>query len=76
MSPLRGRPGRGLLDQGAGNGDALLLAAGQLRRQLPQPVAEAGIRERLRRPGPALGTWMCGGVGAASTFSCALRPLV
>ena len=36
----------GLLDQGAGDGDALLLAAGQLGGQVPGPVAQADLGQR------------------------------
>ena len=38
---LVGEHDRGPVDQRAGDGDALLLAAGQLRRPVRQPVAEA-----------------------------------
>src|SRR6185437_6531107 len=39
-----------LLDQRAGDRHALLLTAGQLRRQVPGPVGEPDRGERLRRP--------------------------
>jgi hypothetical protein len=56
-----GQQDLGLLDQGAGDGDPLLLAAGQLAGDVPQPVPEAdglqgdrGLREdggAVTRPG-------------------------
>jgi hypothetical protein len=44
---------RGVGD-GPGDGDALLLAAGQLRRAVMQPLAQPQEREKLRRPLPRL----------------------
>ena len=41
-----------LLDQRPGDRDPLLLAAGQLGRQVPGPVGQADVREGLRGPGP------------------------
>ena len=37
----------GLVDQGAGDGDALLLAAGKLAGMMAEPVAEADFLQRL-----------------------------
>jgi len=62
-----------LLDQRAGDGDPLLLAARQRRGQVPDPVGEADISERA---GGAVAALPCGHAkrhqGSASTFSCAL----
>ena len=43
------RSSGGLVDQGAGDGHALLLAAGQLRRLVVQPVAQADALEQRPR---------------------------
>jgi hypothetical protein len=52
---LVGQQDLGLLNQRPGNGDSLLLPAGQFRRQVARAIREADIGERARRPGTALG---------------------
>jgi hypothetical protein len=52
---LIGQQDLGLFDQGAGDADPLLLAAGQLGRQVPCPLGETDLVQCLRGPGPPLG---------------------
>ena len=52
---LVGEDQRGLGDQRPGDGDALLLAAGQLAGPVVGPVGEADLVERGERPLAALG---------------------
>ena len=47
---LVGEDQRGFGDERAGDGDALLLAAGQLGRLVVEPVAQPEALERRRRP--------------------------
>ena len=48
---LVGQQHLGLLDQGPGDGHPLLLAAGQLRRQVPQPLPQPEVLQRGAWPG-------------------------
>ena len=54
---LVGQQDLGLLDQRPGDGDALLLSAGQLGRQMPDPVGQANVGQCLPRPGAAAQRW-------------------
>jgi hypothetical protein len=65
---LVGQQDLGRLDQRAGDGDSLLLAAGQLGGQVPGPVAEADVGQRALGTLAALGRWDPGGTRAVVSY--------
>src|SRR5690606_41341974 len=54
---LVGQNHGGIVGQRSGNGDALLLAAGQLRGPKPRPLSQADPLQQEKRPLPARMLW-------------------
>ena len=64
-SGLVGEDQFGMIDQGARDGNALLLASGKLRRKVVDSFGEADAHER---GAPRLRRWCCENIGRASRF--------